>query len=210
MRVYLFLAVISVLAGLGAGLAPARHAMRDNFASPLKGSSAHSGASARSRAAALGAHRRAGRGVGCAAGARRAAGAGHGARHARRRRLRRGPAPDDEPRVWTRHVRCRRSEGVLGPRARAGAGASRRAVRVARGVCAIRRQQQGHGLPAVTPLHDLLQRYAARTISRRLDCARYAAGPTRRRKSPAERRSPSSAKRSRATSSRARIPSGNR
>jgi predicted permease len=48
MRVYLFLAVISVLAGLGAGLAPARHAMADKFASPLKGSSAHTGASARS------------------------------------------------------------------------------------------------------------------------------------------------------------------
>jgi predicted permease len=47
-RVYLFLAVVSVLAGLGAGLAPARHAMRDNFASPLKGSGGPIGASARS------------------------------------------------------------------------------------------------------------------------------------------------------------------
>jgi predicted permease len=36
-RVYLFLTVVSILAGVGAGLAPARHAMRDQFASPLKG-----------------------------------------------------------------------------------------------------------------------------------------------------------------------------
>ena len=35
-RVYLFLAVVSVLAGLGAGLAPARHAIRDNFGRALK------------------------------------------------------------------------------------------------------------------------------------------------------------------------------
>jgi predicted permease len=47
-RVYLFLGVISLLAGLGAGLAPARHAMRGNFASPLKGSNTSTGGSARS------------------------------------------------------------------------------------------------------------------------------------------------------------------
>jgi predicted permease len=47
MRVYLFLGVISVLAGVGAGLAPARHAMRDHFASPLNGSSTLPGASMR-------------------------------------------------------------------------------------------------------------------------------------------------------------------
>ncbi len=47
-RVYLFLGATSVLAGLGAGLVPARHAMRDAFASPLKGSSAQTGASPRS------------------------------------------------------------------------------------------------------------------------------------------------------------------
>ena len=47
-RVYLFLGIISVLAGLGAGLAPARHAMRGNFASPLKGSNTPTAGSARS------------------------------------------------------------------------------------------------------------------------------------------------------------------
>jgi len=47
-RVYLFLGATSVLAGLGAGLVPARHAMRDTFGSPLKGSSAQTGASPRS------------------------------------------------------------------------------------------------------------------------------------------------------------------
>ena len=45
---YLFLGVTSVIAGLGAGLVPARHAMRDAFASPLKGSNAGNGSSARS------------------------------------------------------------------------------------------------------------------------------------------------------------------
>jgi predicted permease len=37
MRVYLFLGLVSVVAGFGAGLAPARHAIRDNLMSPLKG-----------------------------------------------------------------------------------------------------------------------------------------------------------------------------
>jgi putative ABC transport system permease protein len=50
-RVYLFLGAISILAGLGAGLVPARHALRDTFASALKGSIAQAGDSSRSRAA---------------------------------------------------------------------------------------------------------------------------------------------------------------
>ncbi len=37
LRVYLFLGLVSVVAGFGAGLAPARHAIRDNLMSPLKG-----------------------------------------------------------------------------------------------------------------------------------------------------------------------------
>ena len=37
MRVYLFLGLVSVVAGFGAGLAPARHAIRDDLMSPLKG-----------------------------------------------------------------------------------------------------------------------------------------------------------------------------
>jgi predicted permease len=37
LRVYLFLAIVSVIAGLGAGLAPARHGTRGDVASPLKG-----------------------------------------------------------------------------------------------------------------------------------------------------------------------------
>jgi putative ABC transport system permease protein len=45
-RVYLFLGAISVLAGVGAGLAPARHAVRDRFGLALKGSNLQSGASA--------------------------------------------------------------------------------------------------------------------------------------------------------------------
>ena len=49
-RVYGFLGAISLVAGLGAGLVPARHAMRDNFASPLKGSSPGAGGTSRSRA----------------------------------------------------------------------------------------------------------------------------------------------------------------
>jgi predicted permease len=36
LRAFLFLAGISLVAGFGAGLAPARHAIRDDFASPLK------------------------------------------------------------------------------------------------------------------------------------------------------------------------------
>jgi predicted permease len=50
-RVYLFLGTISILSGLGAGLVPARHAMRDTFASALKGSMAQVGDSSRSRSA---------------------------------------------------------------------------------------------------------------------------------------------------------------
>ena len=49
-RVYSFLGAISLVAGLGAGLVPARHAMRDTFASPLKGSSPGAGGTSRSRA----------------------------------------------------------------------------------------------------------------------------------------------------------------
>jgi predicted permease len=49
LRVYLFLGLTSILAGLGAGVVPARHAMRDSFGSPLTGSSAQSGSSRRSR-----------------------------------------------------------------------------------------------------------------------------------------------------------------
>jgi predicted permease len=37
LRVYLFLGATSVVAGLGAGLVPARHTMHDDLASPLKG-----------------------------------------------------------------------------------------------------------------------------------------------------------------------------
>jgi predicted permease len=48
MRVYLFLGIVSILAGLGAGLAPARHALRGNFASPLRGSNTTGSGSARS------------------------------------------------------------------------------------------------------------------------------------------------------------------
>ena len=48
LRVYLFLAALSIVAGVGAGLVPARHAMRDNFASPLKGSLASNTAFSRS------------------------------------------------------------------------------------------------------------------------------------------------------------------
>lgn len=47
-RVYLFLGIVSVVAGLGAGLAPARHALRGSFASPLRGSNPPSSGSARS------------------------------------------------------------------------------------------------------------------------------------------------------------------
>ncbi len=36
LRTFMFLTGISLVAGLGAGLAPARHALRDDFASPLK------------------------------------------------------------------------------------------------------------------------------------------------------------------------------
>jgi predicted permease len=45
-RVYLFAVTISLLAGLGAGLAPARHAIRDRFGSALKGTSGQAGATA--------------------------------------------------------------------------------------------------------------------------------------------------------------------
>lgn len=48
LRVYLFLAALSIVAGVGAGLVPARHAMRDRFASPLKGLSAGNTAFSRS------------------------------------------------------------------------------------------------------------------------------------------------------------------
>ena len=110
--------------------------------------------------APFGARRRAGRGFGRAAGARRAAGAGHGARHARRRRLRRGPAPDRRPRIRPGHLRCRRSEGVLGPRARARAGASGRSIRIARGISALRGLEPRHDFQARRrPVHDLSQRH---------------------------------------------------
>ena len=49
LRVYLFLGLVSVVAGFGAGLAPARHAMRDAPMSPLKGVSAREGAARPSR-----------------------------------------------------------------------------------------------------------------------------------------------------------------
>ena len=45
-RVYLFALAISLLAGLGAGLAPARHAIRDRFGSALKGTSGQPGGTA--------------------------------------------------------------------------------------------------------------------------------------------------------------------
>ena len=51
LRVYLFLGTLSILAGLGAGLVPARHALRDTFGSELKGSLAQAGDSSRSRSA---------------------------------------------------------------------------------------------------------------------------------------------------------------
>lgn len=47
-RVYLFALTVSLLAGVGAGLAPARHAFRDRFGSALKGSSGQAGAAAES------------------------------------------------------------------------------------------------------------------------------------------------------------------
>jgi predicted permease len=47
-RVYLFITIASVMAGLGAGLAPARHAIRDRVGDALKGSSAQGGASRQS------------------------------------------------------------------------------------------------------------------------------------------------------------------
>jgi putative ABC transport system permease protein len=49
LRVYLFLAAISILAGLGAGLAPTRQTLRDAVRSPLKGIGAHGGGAAPSR-----------------------------------------------------------------------------------------------------------------------------------------------------------------
>ena len=51
LRVYLFLGTLSILAGLGAGLVPARHALRDTFGSELKGSTSQAGDSTRSRSA---------------------------------------------------------------------------------------------------------------------------------------------------------------
>ena len=54
LRVYLFLGTMSILAGLGAGLVPARHAMRETFGSALKGSMAQAGDASRSRSALVG------------------------------------------------------------------------------------------------------------------------------------------------------------
>ena len=45
-RVYLFLTAISIVCGIGAGLAPARHAVRDRFGAALKGSALQAGTSA--------------------------------------------------------------------------------------------------------------------------------------------------------------------
>lgn len=47
LRVYLFLAVVSVMAGVGAGLAPARHGTRGDLMTPLKGDGPRVGASGR-------------------------------------------------------------------------------------------------------------------------------------------------------------------
>jgi predicted permease len=46
LRVYLFALTISLLAGVGAGLAPARHAIRDRFGSALRSTSGQTGATA--------------------------------------------------------------------------------------------------------------------------------------------------------------------
>jgi predicted permease len=48
-RVYLFLTAVSIAAGLGAGLAPARHAIRDEFIAPLKGAGGRADQAARPR-----------------------------------------------------------------------------------------------------------------------------------------------------------------
>jgi predicted permease len=46
-RVYLFLAIVSIAAGIGAGLAPARHGTRGDLVTSLKGDGARAGGSAR-------------------------------------------------------------------------------------------------------------------------------------------------------------------
>jgi predicted permease len=48
-RVYMFLAAITAIAGVGAGLTPARHAMREDLASPLKGAEGGSAATRSNR-----------------------------------------------------------------------------------------------------------------------------------------------------------------
>ena len=103
-RVYLFLGATSILAGLGAGLVPARHAMRDAFASPLKGSSCADRREPTVAVVAFGARRSTGGGIPRAAGRRGIDDARHGARHSSRRRLRREATVDGRTCIWTRHV----------------------------------------------------------------------------------------------------------
>ena len=45
-RVYLFLSLVSIAAGIGAGLAPARHGTRGDLLTPLKGDGPAAGSGA--------------------------------------------------------------------------------------------------------------------------------------------------------------------
>ena len=144
MRVYLFLGLVSVVAGFGAGLAPARHAIRDHLMSPLKGVGARAAdvtRPVRLRPAFVGVQ--AGAALVLlvlvlflARGMVRASQVDIGFDGGRLLTM--------SPAFGRGTYDAAGSEGVVGTRARAGARASRRSIRLACGISAVRGRQQGH------------------------------------------------------------------
>jgi hypothetical protein len=152
-RAYAFLCFISILAGLGAGLAPSKGraagctlADEQQVERPFD----------RIETTARRSGRRTGGRFDGAARAGGPAGPRRCARGTPRHRFRRIGSDDHQRRVPTRNIRWPTRTGVLGFCARAGAGASRCAVVGTRRGPTVFGQQQGHGFQA-SPIHDQSQ-----------------------------------------------------
>ncbi len=204
-RVYLFLGLVSVVAGFGAGLAPARYAIRDDLMSPLKGVGARAEGVTRPvrlRSAFVGVQ--AGASLVLLVLAALLA-----------RGMVRASQVDigfDGGRLLTMSPEFGRGTTMLpGPRCTGSSPSSVCARFLAFNPPRLRNIRRS-GTPtgsrfsdALTTATRFITTTRGRSILRRSGCAQSAGGCTRRRRSKVARHSPSSAKRSRATSSRVRI-----